>query len=193
MFIYKLYLKLTGWTVNLDVPKEADKCVMVAAPHTSNWDFPYTMLAFRVMKIPQRYTIKKSWLDFPQGILFKRLGAVAIDRKRAKEGENRVSYVDQMVEIINAHDKIAMVVTAEGSRAPTEKWKTGFYHTALKAKVPICLGYIDYGKKELGVGKCIHPSGDIAADMKEIMCFYNSVTPRFPENYKQDSRYPCDK
>lgn len=190
-WIYKLYLWLTGWKVDKNTPKEAQRCVMIAAPHTSNWDFPYTMLAFRVMKIPQRYTIKKSWLKFPQGLLFKYLGAVGIDRSRSKDDPQRKSYIDQMVEIIQKHERIAMVITPEGSRQPNDTWKMGFYYTALKAKVPICLGFIDYSKKLLGVGKCLMPTGDIEADMKEIMCFYKDITGKFPENFLLDHRYPC--
>lgn len=188
IWIYKLYLWLTGWTVDTKVPPEAQKCVMVAAPHTSNWDFPYTMLAFRIMGIPQRFTIKKSWINSPLGWYIKFLGAVGIDRQKDANGE-KISYTDQMAAIIQSHDRIAMAITPEGSRSPRSKWKAGFYYTALKAQVPICLGYVDYGRKHIGVGLCFKPSGNLYDDMQILRDFYATIKPKIPEKFKLDEHY----
>jgi hypothetical protein len=81
------------------------------------------------------------------------------------------------------------MVTAEGSRSLCRQWKTGFYYVALTASVPIVLAYLDYEKKEAGIGKVIYPSGDIAADMKDIMLFYKDIKAKFPEKFSLDERY----
>ena len=89
--------------------------------------------------------------------------------------------VDAMAEMLIKNKNMAIVVTPEGTRKAVKKWKTGFYHVALKANVPIALGYMDYAKKEAGVGKIIYPTGDRIADLTEIVNFYKNVSAKFPE------------
>ncbi len=84
---------------------------------------------------------------------------------------------------------LAMLVTAEGTRKPSKRWKTGFYHTAMMAKVPICLSYLDYEEKEAGIAECFMPSGDMEKDMRYIMDFYKTKNAKFPENFALDTRY----
>ena len=81
------------------------------------------------------------------------------------------------------------MVTPEGTRSLRTKWKTGFYHTAAGAGVPIALGYLDYKNKEAGVGKIIYPSGDMKRDMKEIMDFYKNIPAKFPEKFSVDTEF----
>lgn len=87
------------------------------------------------------------------------------------------------------HEVLSVAVTPEGTRALRTEWKTGFWHTAKLAGVPICLGYLDYKKKEAGVGKTIWPSDDLEKDMREIMAFYKTITPCHPELFSLDKRY----
>lgn len=82
-----------------------------------------------------------------------------------------------------------MLVTPEGSRSRRNEWKTGFYWVAMNAKVPIALGFLDYKKKIAGVGKMIYPQGNLEKDMKDIMAFYKTVTPRYPEKFSTDKNY----
>ncbi|RMG69021.1 MAG: acyltransferase [Bacteroidetes bacterium] len=187
--IFSFLLRLSGWKMALPVPEGTDRCVMVAAPHTSNWDFYYTILAFRVMDIPLRFTIKKSWMRFPFNLLIGPLGGLGIDRKPKAPGQARPSYVEAMAELFAQHQRLAVVVTPEGTRSPRDEWKTGFYYTALKAGVPIMLGYLNYQQKEAGVGGPIHPSGDLAADMRKIMDFYRDIPGHTPGNFLVDKRY----
>lgn len=161
---------------------ECQHCVMIGAPHTSNWDFVYCMVAFEIMNIPLRFTIKKEWMRFPFSVFVKPFGAIAIDRSPKEAGGEKLSMVDAMVELLEKTPRMAMVVTPEGTRKPVKKLRTGFYHVAVKAEVPIALGYMDYAKRVAGVGKIIYPSGDIHADMAIITEFYKNVTPRFPES-----------
>ena len=185
----KFVMSLFGWSANPVFPKEADRCVLIAAPHTSNWDTFYMRMGMWVLGIPLKFTVKDDWTKFPLGLFMKPLGALGIDRSVKKGAVARASYVDQMAEIIKQSEKIAMVVATEGSRSLRKKWKMGFYHTALKAEVPICFGYLDYKKKEAGIGGVIHPTGDIKEDMKAINAFYKDIAPKFPEKFSLDERY----
>ena len=189
-FIARLWLKLAGWTVDYTVPKEANHCVMIAAPHTTNWDFVYTRLAFYVLDIPMKIAIKDFWTKlFLVGWVIRALGGIGINRSPKKAGEKRRSMVEAMAEIIQQTDNIAMVIAVEGTRKPVKEWRMGFYHTAVQANVPITLGYLDYEKKLAGVGIAVHPTGDVAADMKQIMDFYKNIAPKYPQNFLLDERY----
>jgi len=180
---------LTGWTLNNNLPPEIKRCVMIAAPHTTNWDFLYTRVAFSLMDIPVRITTKKSYMCFPYGPIARSLGCIGIDRSPKKEGEERPSMVQAMVDLFKEYDDLIMLVTPEGTRSFTTKWKTGFYHVAVLAKVPVALGYLDYKKKEAGVGKVIYPGGDMKKDLQEIMAFYKTIAPLKPENFSIDLDY----
>lgn len=182
-------LRLSGWRMQDGIPPESQRCVIIAIPHTSNWDFWYTRLGFYAVGIPMKFTIKKEWMRFPLNLIVKPLGGLGIDRRPRKETGERPSYVDAMAELFNQNDRIAVMITPEGTRSLRTEWKTGFYYVAQKAGVPICLGYLDYEKKVAGVGPTIYPSGDIAADMKKIMDFYRPIKGKYPEKSSLDQRY----
>lgn len=185
-YIVKFFYWLSGWKMNNQMPKEIRKCVMLAIPHTSNWDLYYARMAFVLMKIPVRFTVKKEWLRFPFGLLMKPIGAIGIDRSPKVAGQERKSMVEAMTDLFNSTDELVIMVTPEGTRSKSTKWKSGFYHVAMNAKVPIGLGYLDYKTKTAGVGKMIYPSGDYIKDMKEIMDFYKDITAKYPEKYSPD-------
>ncbi len=186
--IFALIFRLSGWSLGSNIPKEAQRCVMIAAPHTSNWDIIFASAAFNKLKIPLRFTIKKEWFKFPLNLLIKPLGGIPIDRSPKVPGEKRLSMVDAMANIFSQHDSIAVMVTPEGTRKRVEQWKTGFWYTAEKAGVPICLGYLDYKNKIAGVGKVIWPK-NLEEDMIQIMKFYQNLQPRHPESFTTDKRY----
>ena len=166
----KLFFKLSGWKVVGEYPREIKKSVMTAAPHTSNWDFFYARAAFFLMGVPVRYTIKKEIMVFPFGPILKALGAIPIDRKRSKNlaAGKKDSMVDAMVRLFDERDELVILVTPEGTRSYAPRWKTGFYHVALNAKVPVILGYLDYKNKHAGIGPVIYPTGDVEADIEKI-------------------------
>ncbi len=180
-FVFKLIFDSNKWQVVNNHPEETQHCVMIGAPHTSNWDFVYAIAAFEYLKIPFRFTIKKEWMKFPFGGIMRSLGAIGIDRTPKNPGEKRKSTVEAMVDLMNAHKRLAIVVTPEGTRKPVKKLKTGFYYVALNAKVPIALGFMDYKRKVAGIEKIIHPSGDIQADFAIIRDYYKTVSARYPE------------
>jgi 1-acyl-sn-glycerol-3-phosphate acyltransferase len=180
--------KTTGWTVDSNLPPEIKKCIIIAAPHTSNWDFWYTMAAFAIYRLKIRFTVKKEWMQFPFSLLMKPLGGIAIDRTPRTVESDRKSFVEAMVELFRENKELIIVITPEGTRSLRDKWKTGFYHAAQGAGVPICLGYVDYAKKKAGIGKVIYPK-DYVTDMREIMAFYGQVTAKFPEKFAVDKDF----
>lgn len=154
------------------------KAVMVAAPHTSNWDFVWAMAALHSMQINVKYLAKKELFKPPLGWLMKALGGVPVDR-----GKNN-NLVEAMAEkIISSPGEMIVLFPPEGSRSAVNQWKTGFYHTARLAGVPILLAYLDYEKKEAAVSKVFYPTGDIEKDMQAIQAFYNPIVPRHPEKF----------
>ena len=182
-------LSLSGWQIDPNIPPESERCVMIAAPHTSNWDIWYARLAFFILNVPVRFTIKKEWLRFPFGLFVRPLGGLGIDRRPREKGGHRPSYTELMTELFSKYHRLAVMVTPEGTRSRNDKWRTGFYYVALGAGVPICLGYLDYANKIAGIGPVIHPSGDIDKDMEKIMAFYGAIEGRHPEKFATDKRY----
>lgn len=172
------------------LPPGVERCILVAAPHTSNWDFVYMVGAFKILELDFRFTIKREWLKFPFKKLLLKLGAIGIDRRAKTPGEPRKSSVDAMAQLFSEHDQLVVVVTPEGTRARAERWRTGFYYTALKAGVPIGLGYLDYKNKVAGIGQVFVPSGDPEKDLPRIMAFYEKIPGCRPELFSIDLRYP---
>ncbi|MHB8918484.1 MAG: 1-acyl-sn-glycerol-3-phosphate acyltransferase, partial [Desulfocucumaceae bacterium] len=130
-FISKILFSLIGWQTMGSLPPEIKKCVIVAAPHTSNHDFYLARAACYIMNIKIQYLIKKDWMFFPLGLFFKATGAFAVDRKKSNK------LVENMVDLFNKSKELRILISPEGTRKTVKKWKTGFYYTALGANVPI--------------------------------------------------------
>lgn len=188
--LFKLIFKLKGWKLYLPTPKEAYNAIVVAAPHTSNWDFVYALTALKQLGVNPRFTIKKEFNRFPFGKMITNMGALWIDRS-PKEGQTeRKSMTQVMAELFSeAEAPLSMLVTPEGTRSPSPKWKTGFYYAALEAKVPICMAFMDYKTRTTGIAQCFMPSGNIEEDMKIIMDFYRDKEGKYKENFMLDERY----
>ena len=148
----RIFLRVNGWTVEGSLPPEAAKSVLIAAPHTSNWDLPYTLMVAFVLR----------WL-----------GGIAVDRDKSS---NLVAASAEA--IVRADGPVQLVVPPEGTRGKTRHWKTGFYFIALQARVPIVLAYMDYERKVSGLGPIFKPTGDVDADMVEIKRFYAPIKGR---------------
>ncbi len=177
-----MILRMAGWKVKGEKPKE-ERYVFVAAPHTSNWDFPLARLTNSQLEIKLKMLMKQSWFVFPLNYILTYLGVIPIDR--SKSG----GFIDGIVEKFNTIDDFKFVIAPEGTRSYVESWKTGFYTIAVKAKVPIALSYVDYAKKETGIGPVIYPSGDAEKDFEKIMDFYRTVVPRFPKKFNKNPRF----
>ncbi len=190
----RLILKLGGWELDDALSGYHGSCVMIGAPHTSNWDFVYAIMVFTVLDIPIRFTIKKEWMRFPFGSLMRSLGAIPIDRSPLKPGDPPRGTTEAMVSLFQSQKKLVVLITPEGTRSRRTEWKTGFYYVALQAGVPIGLGYLDYKTRIAGVKEFFWPTGDIVRDMHHIMEFYSGVNPKRPEKFSVDVRfYPNQK
>ncbi len=183
--MFKLLFKISGWRITHYLPSTIKKCVILAAPHTSNWDFVLGIGALKIMKLKLRFVIKKEWIRFPFKKLMFSLGAIAIDRTPSISGE-RKGTVDAMAELFNQQDELQLMITPEGTRSRVEKWRTGFYYVALKANVPIALGFMNYENKTCGIDKLIYPTGNFESDMKQIMDFYKNIKGKNNENFSLD-------
>lgn len=164
--IARVWLFLWRWTTTPPQEPVPDRCVMIAAPHTSNWDFPITLAMARVSGVKISWLGKESLFKGPAGPVMRWLGGVAIDR--SAPGGMVASLAKELVD----HDHMVLVVPAEGTRSRTEYWKSGFYRIAEQADVPIVCAYVDRATRSGGFGPVVTPSGDLTADMDRIRAFY---------------------
>lgn len=187
-YLFNVFFNLRGWKFVNNLPSYEKKFVVIGSPHTSNWDFWLAMVFFYRTKINGRFTIKRQWLKFPFGFIFKKLGAIGIDRELiAKSGKSNLT--DYMASLLReSQDEFVIMVTPEGTRKRCDRWKTGFYHIALKAQVPIVLAYGDYKKKELGIGMILYPT-NFERDMQIIMNFYSKIHPKNPDFFSIDTKF----
>ena len=162
-----VFLKLAGWKVEGALPPEAHKAVLIAAPHTSNWDLPYTLMVSFVLRMDVYWLGKQSIFKPPFSNIMQWLGGIPVNREQST---NLVAASVQA--LVKADGKVQLIIPPEGTRSKTTYWKTGFYYIALGAKVPIVMAYMDYPQKRAGLGPLFYPSGDIDKDMVEIKAFY---------------------
>ncbi len=154
-----------GWTVVGRAPPMR-KAVLIGAPHTSNWDFVVFLGVTHAFGIGPRFMGKSSLFRWPLTRFMRDMGGAPVDRSASRNA------VEQTIEAFAAHDDFHLVIAPEGTRGGANAWKTGFYHIALGAGVPIVPGHIDYDKRVAGLGDPIIPTGDYAADMARIAAFY---------------------
>ena len=171
--ISKLFLLIAGWKVTGKIPKE-QSFVMIAAPHTSNWDLPYMLTVSFALKAKPYWMGKEQIFKFPFKGLMMWMGGIPVDRTKSN---NMVEYT---AELMRNTQGLIVTVPPEGTRSKVKYWKTGFYHIAHLANAPIVLGFLDYDKKIGGVGPAIVPTGDIEKDMVEIKAFYKNIKGKHP-------------
>lgn len=153
---------------------DAQKFVLIAAPHTSNWDLFYTLLVAFDLKAKIYWTGKDTIFKKPFGHCMKWLGGIPIDRSKSN------NIVEQSAELFHESKRLILTVPPSGTRRRVTYWKTGFYHIANSASVPIVLGFLDYRLRIGGIGPMVQPTGDIIKDMKEISSFYDGITGKYP-------------
>jgi 1-acyl-sn-glycerol-3-phosphate acyltransferase len=178
-FLGSFILWISRWKDDYPAEFMVDKCVMLAVPHTSNWDLLYAIAVYWKKDVNAKFLIKDNYTKGPLGFIFRGLGALGIDRSK------HTNFVDYAVHLLKTSEKLVLLVPAEGTRKRVEKWKTGFYHIADKAKVPVALGFLDYKKKVAGVGGLYYLTGDFNVDMANIQTFYISKTAKYPELYNK--------
>lgn len=167
--------RLLGWRPIGDI-YDVPKCVAIGAPHTTNWDvIVFLCLACYNCRAP-KWMVKDQW-NYPIiGSIARLLGAIFIQR------DKDLNLVDQMTMEFNNRKELVLVITPEGTRKRVDYWKSGFYHIALKAQVPIAVAILDYENKRAGIVKLVMPTGDIEADMEVIRQCYEASHGLYPKN-----------
>jgi 1-acyl-sn-glycerol-3-phosphate acyltransferase len=172
--IARFFLTLSGWSQEGARPA-AHKFVLLAAPHTSNWDLVYLLALAALYGVDVSWMGKHTLFSPPFGGLMRRLGGIPIRRDR------REAVVVQMARAFAERESLALVVPAEGTRGHVDHWKSGFYHIARTAQVPIVMGYLDYARRRGGFGPALIPTGDVSKDMDAIRDFYGDKVGKYPE------------
>ncbi|MCX5839970.1 MAG: lysophospholipid acyltransferase family protein [Deltaproteobacteria bacterium] len=167
-------LRICGWRRKGRLP-DIPKYVMIVAPHTSNWDMPIGMAIVFALKLKLNWLAKESLFRWPFGGLIRWLGGIPINRSKSCD------VVARSIQTFKDKRKMVMVVAPEGTRKKANYWKTGFYHIAIGANVPIVMGFIDYARKVGGIGPTLIPTGNIEFDMQKIRCFYDEITGKIPD------------
>ena len=182
----RLFLRATGWRVQGALPPEAARSVIIAAPHTSNWDLPYTLMMAFALGLHIRWLGKRSIFRAPFGGVMRWLGGIEVNRETSS---NLVAASAQA--LTAAPGALQLVVAPEGTRGRTRHWKTGFYFIAVQAQVPVVLAYLDYEKKVGGIGPLFRPTGDVDADMAQIRRFYAPIKGKRPEAFEAGDTDPA--
>lgn len=170
----RCFLGAIGWKLEGDIP-DLPKFVMIAAPHTTNWDLPIMLALGFLARAKLFWMLKESVFVGPFGTFLRWLGGIPIDRSKTN------GVVGQCIEMFSEHDELILAVPPEGTRSKVRSWKSGFYHIASGSNVPIALGFLDYKRRRGGVGGIYYPTGDYDKDIKEIQAFYADITPKYPE------------
>ncbi len=165
-----------GWQFVGDFPSEK-KLIVIIAPHTSNSDFLIGKLIFCVLGRKPHFMIKKQWFRPPIGWIIKALGGVPVDRTSSS------GTIKSIISHFKNSNDFILNITPEGTRSKVEHWKRGFYKLSVQIGIPILPGYIDYKKKQIGVGKLIYPNGNYEVDRPYLKSFYQQVTARHPEKF----------
>ena len=156
---------------------DADKAVLVAAPHTSNWDGLWMLAAAGYYRVKLRWMGKKSLVKPPFGWFVKWLGCVPVDRKAAADT------VEQMADAFSAAERLTLAVAPEGTRSATENWKSGFYRIAVGAGVPLLITVLDYGTRTIKVRGLFEPTGDYGTDLPAIQAYYADARGRHRDRF----------
>jgi 1-acyl-sn-glycerol-3-phosphate acyltransferase len=167
------FYRQQGWTAQSEgpIPK---RCIIIAAPHTSNWDFLYFVGLTHDLGFQAHFMGKKELFRWPMKNFMRENGGIPVDRSK---GGN---YVQAMIDQFARREEFRLTIAPEGTRGTVRRWRTGFYHIAMGAGVPLVCGLMDYAKKIGGLGPAFMPSGNYAADMARVEAYYRSVTPRHP-------------
>lgn len=172
--ISQFILRVMGWQTISTIPP-LEKYVLVGAPHTTNWDFPLTLLALSSLGVKFNWVAKHTLFWWPLGLFLKAIGGISVDRSGG------MAFLKQAIELYKDRDKLILAIAPEGTRSRTSHWKSGFYVIARKANVPIVLGSIDYPTKQITIGMALMPSGNIEKDFKRIREFYRGKEGKYPE------------
>lgn len=178
-WISRAFFALSGWKVQGDWPG-IDKLVLVAAPHTSNWDGLYMLATAGYYRVRLRWMGKKSLTQGPFGWVMRWLGCVPIDRSASHD------VVRTMADAFAREQRMVLAVPPEGTRSAVHEWKSGFYHIAVAAGVPLLLTVLDYATKTARLAAVVYPSGDYEADLPIIRGYYANAVGKHRAKFNAD-------
>jgi len=173
-------MRLAGWRIEGKLP-DLPKFVLIGAPHTSNWDFVLFLGVIFTLRANVRFMGKAEIFRSPFGFFFRYCGGVPVERKKS------TGLVEQMVNTCNKSESFILTIAPEGTRHHVQEWKSGFYHVALGANVPVFMGYLDYKNKIAGYGPQLTLTGDKEKDAATIRAFYSDKTAKYPELFNLDA------
>jgi len=165
---------MSGWRTEGQLPS-FPKFVLVAAPHTSNLDLPYALFVIFVLRAKIYWLGKDAVFRMPFKRFFTWIGGLPVDRTQSSDT------VSQLIKMFHENERLILAIAPAGTRKRVEKWKTGFYHAAMGANVPMVLGFLDYRRRVGGIGPVVWPTGDFESDMKTIRTFYDGITAKHPK------------
>ncbi|GGP54416.1 acyltransferase [Shewanella algicola] len=168
-------LRLLGWTFEGQFDK-AQPCVMIVGPHTSNWDFIIGIIARSALGTKIHFLGKHQLFIAPWGWLFRAMGGSPVDRRKHN------NLVDAAAQLFQQDPNYKLALAPEGTRSPVTRWKSGFYHIAVKAQVDIVPVGLDFGRKTIVLSPPLAPTGNIEAEMNQLMDFYRTITGYRPKN-----------
>ena len=177
--IGRLLLWCYRWSIEGEV-HNAKKFIVILAPHTSRWDFLTNMSTMLALGVNNRWFVADAFCWWPLGNFMRWLGGIPIDRSCP---QNLVTFTIGKFE---DHDELILALYPEGTTYRTEKWKTGFWHIARGANIPIQLLAVDYKKRASIFGPVIQPSNDIESDLKKIQSYFKDVIPKNPEKFASE-------
>ncbi len=170
-------LNIFGWKLINGIGEVPKKAVMVGAPHTSNFDFLWSFIAYNALGVKAHFLIKKDLFIFPFGGLLRKMGGIPVYRNK------KTSIVQDVVELYNNRDEFILSISPEGTRKPVKKWKDGYHRIAKAANVPVLIGVFDYKTKSVGIIQSYQLKGDSKFDTLEIMKIYKDVGAKYPKNF----------
>jgi len=173
------------WSIEGDPPERA-KYVLIAAPHTSNWDLLYLLAMSWATGVHVSWLGKESLFPGPVGTLLRALGGIPVER------DQRSGVVASLTREFASAERLVVAVPPEGTRHRTDHWRTGFYRVACAAEVPIVCSYLDYSRRVGGFGPVIEPTGDIAADLPRFAEFYADKRGKYPHEESDIALRPTD-
>lgn len=175
-YIYQFFLKRMGWTFEGSFEPKPPKFIVIVAPHTSNMDFVIGVMARSTLKLTStKYLGKSQLFKFPHGFIFRALGGYPVDRTKHN------NLVDAVVDLFNSKESFSIAIAPEGTRSKVDRIKTGFYHIAKKAQVPIFLVGFDYQQKKIVIKGPIMPGESVLDDFLMIIQFFSSIQGKVPE------------
>jgi 1-acyl-sn-glycerol-3-phosphate acyltransferase len=161
-------MRLAGWRIVGELPN-LSKAVVIVVPHTSNWDFAIGVAGMYAVGVRFSFFAKDSLFGGILGPVMTWLGGIPIDRSSSK------GVVDQVAARMRSADKMLLVISPEGTRSRVEQWKTGFYHIAVKADVPIVPVAFDWKERLIVFGEPMTPTGDMDADLDVLRRFFEGA------------------